>query len=109
MKILITSLSLQVNEAIGFNLVGLEGMSLTASKGEATGPSTTVEFSDQVVGAGYKFRDYLACFGIDDPTPVEVTSAPDYQVALSRPWEAHERPGLDDLITGLIEAFPDLD
>jgi pyruvyltransferase len=72
-------------------------------------PNVWVELSDNVAGAGYKFRDYLGCFGINDPTPVRVTGAPDYEVALSRSWEAHERPGLDDLIAGLIAAFPELD
>ena len=38
-------------------------------------PNMWVEFSDRIIGKGYKYRDYLANFGITDPKPRDINRA----------------------------------
>lgn len=64
--------------------------------------------SDSVLGAGYKFRDYFSCFGVSGAEPVSVRDTGDIDQAVSEARTMEARPGLDDLVAGLVEAFPSI-
>ena len=68
-------------------------------------PNEWVVLSDQIAGGSFKFRDYLALFGILDPmartfnrttTPTDVVSA----------TPRYKRPGIEAIKDGLRESFP---
>lgn len=70
-------------------------------------PNAWIEFGDAVIGAGYKFRDYLGVFGIRDAAPIRI-SHPD-QVSASLAEAAgvrYDRTGIDAIRAALRKSFP---
>lgn len=70
-------------------------------------PNRWVTMSDNVIGAGYKFRDHLSCFGLDDATPLAFHNPTEAAVVLEGDWaETYDRSGLNILTERLISSFP---
>lgn len=72
-------------------------------------PNIWVKFSEQVLGKGYKYRDYLANFGIVNPTPQYLTDIGDIDSTLTRYILSHyRRPGIEQMKEDLVAAFPQI-
>jgi hypothetical protein len=69
-----------------------------------------VEFSDQTIGKGYKYRDYLVNFGIIDAKPQEFGKADgvnSINSALIRQiLSNYRRPGIEQIKKDLVAAVP---
>ena len=71
-------------------------------------PNAWTELSDRVVGSGYKFRDYLANYGITEVVPVSLpppSRSASFAESIGNQWQ---RPGIDDIRSGLLASFPPL-
>ncbi|HLV26624.1 MAG TPA: polysaccharide pyruvyl transferase family protein [Gemmatimonadales bacterium] len=73
----------------------LHGMILADSYGI---PSTWLEFSSNVEGSGFKFRDYLAGVGRREATPLLVTEATSLAEIVDRLGNDPARPQLNELL-----------
>jgi pyruvyltransferase len=83
---------------------GLHGLIVADSLGI---PNTWVEFSRRIIGRGYKYRDYLANFGITDPKPREISSADVINSVLIRQiLSTYRRSGIEQMKRDLVAAFP---
>lgn len=70
-------------------------------------PNIWAEFSEQIIGKGYKYRDYLANFKISNPRPYQLTSVADLNLRLVRSIEEHyARPGIEQMKKDLVAEFP---
>lgn len=67
-------------------------------------PNAWIELSGEVIGAGFKFRDHLSCFGLQ-ATAHELAADADPD-AIVDSLEAYERPGIEDVKRRLLAAFP---
>ncbi|MBC8868113.1 MAG: polysaccharide pyruvyl transferase family protein [Planctomycetes bacterium] len=68
-------------------------------------PNAWVSFSDQVIGNGFKFRDYYSAFGIDNPKPFTLTPSTTEDDVLVLAADYH-RSGIQDLKERLLASFP---
>ena len=68
-------------------------------------PNAWIELSDKVVGNGYKFADYYSCFDLS-PSPIRPTAPGELESLIGDVIDAHDRPQLDRLCAGLLDAFP---
>ncbi len=72
-------------------------------------PNRWTVLSERVLGAGYKFRDYLGLFGVPDVSPVDLP--PPERVTrdlLDSIVARYSRPGLEGIRERLASAFPEL-
>ena len=60
-----------------------------------------VEFSDEVIGAGFKYRDFFASIGVERGNPVRIDEAFDLEMIDDCEWE----PGQINL-EALLDACP---
>ncbi len=68
-------------------------------------PNAWIELSDKVVGNGYKFTDYYSCFDLS-PSPIRPNAPSELESLIGDVIDAHDRPQLDRLCAGLLDAFP---
>ena len=68
-------------------------------------PNAWIELSENVVGAGYKFRDYYSCFDIV-AKPLRPNEATELPQLVNDVIATHSRPGLDALSEALLKSFP---
>jgi hypothetical protein len=70
-------------------------------------PNARVILSDRIHGGDFKFRDYYSVFGAPPSTPsIEVSSLiTSLNFQLAEIVEQYERPGLEEIITGLSESL----
>ena len=69
-------------------------------------PNQWLQFSDNVRGSGWKFRDYYSAFGLDQMEPLAPTTDDIQPHRLSEVIESYDRPGLDLIKQKLTNAFP---
>lgn len=69
-------------------------------------PNRWIEMSDAVIGAGYKFRDYLGVFGLTDVEPLRPGDSTIFTPRLGQEiGRAYARPGLDRIRADLAAAL----
>ena len=69
-----------------------------------------MELSDRIIGQGYKYRDYLAVFGVESTAPIRLARADQINDGLIDEIGAgYNRPDLDAVRERLAASFPEID
>jgi len=64
-----------------------------------------VRLSDGVIGGDFKFRDYYSIYGIEDPSPMELTPEDTAETIRAKIGPC-ERRGIEQIKRRLLESFP---
>lgn len=67
-------------------------------------PNAWMKISDNVVGDGFKFRDYYSVFGIE-PSPLSIENCLDCETVEAIP-SRYNRPNIEEIKRRLLESFP---
>lgn len=69
-------------------------------------PNCWLQVSDNVRGAGWKFRDYYSVFALDHLIPLKLTSNEIAFEVIRNHIGEYQRPGLDNIKGQLVKSFP---
>ena len=69
-------------------------------------PNAWLQVSEQIRGAGWKFKDYYAAFGIEGPMPLLLSEKTPTLESIIDHIGDYQRPGLDAIKEGLLKSFP---
>lgn len=72
-------------------------------------PNQWIELSNNVIGNGYKFRDYYSVFNIENPQPIDLRSqtVTDEDIDKIRQAYSITKEQVEDICIDLLSAFPE--